>query len=384
MQIAEDIVQDTLLEAVERWSLGNIPDNPGGWLMDVAKKKTINLLRRDQIFRDKVAVAISRQSASNFELEYDEEVIRDSTLKMIFTCCHPDLPPESQIALALKSLCGLSVAEIASGLLTTEANINKRLYRAKEKFRKGFILFEVPAEQQLPTRLNRVCKVLYLLFNEGYFSSHPQHFIRQDLCEEAIRLATEMANGFSMYHEMRALVALMYFQQARADSRVDNEGEMILLEQQDRSTWDMNLVAHGIDLLQASMLAERLGPYHLKAAIAAQHCIADNFEQTNWESISTYYDLLLTIEKSPVVLLNRAIAYYFSGKREMASDLIQEVGDLEDLKNYAPLHAFRAWLATDQGEYNQAKTYYENALRSCASETQKKVMHQRMAKLPID
>lgn len=227
VEMAEDIVQDTLVEAMEKWSIHGLPDNPDGWVMDVAKKKTINLLKRKQLFMSKVAPQLQDD-------ENTETLVSDSTLRMIFACCHPSLPNESQIALALKTLCGLSVPEIAKALLTTEDNINKRLYRAKKKLREEHIAFDIPIATSLNDRLNSVCKTLYLLFNEGYYAPHHKEVLRIDLCYEAVRLLKEVESVFQDTPKVNALLALIMFSLSRFESHLDKDDSLICLQDQDR------------------------------------------------------------------------------------------------------------------------------------------------------
>ncbi|MEO0333913.1 MAG: sigma-70 family RNA polymerase sigma factor, partial [Bacteroidota bacterium] len=233
VEIAEDIVQDTLIEAMEKWSVSDIPQNPGGWLMDVAKKKTINRLKRDQLFHSKIIPSLPLSSS-------DPEVETDSTLRMIFACCHPSLPDESQVALALKTLCELSVTEIAHALLTNEATVNKRLYRVKQKFRNGNISFEIPIDIELSDRLDNVFTTLYLLFNEGYYSLHAEKMIRTNLCFEATRLLKEVITAFPDSSKAKALLALMLLNIARFESRTDNNSMPVVLAEQNRAAWDQS------------------------------------------------------------------------------------------------------------------------------------------------
>ncbi|MEL7124465.1 MAG: sigma-70 family RNA polymerase sigma factor, partial [Bacteroidota bacterium] len=218
VEIAEDLVQDTLVEAMEKWSIHSIPNNPEAWLMDVAKKKAINYLKRDQLFQNKILPDLALNLTKELDISLHQE--KDSALKMIFTCCHPSLSSESQIALALKSLCGLSITEIANALLTTTATINKRLYRAKQKFRTQNILFEIPDEKSLSERLENVFYTLYLLFNEGYYSKHHEQIIRMDLCFEAIRLLKQLIGYFPDSSKAHALLAIMLLNVARFESRL--------------------------------------------------------------------------------------------------------------------------------------------------------------------
>ena len=265
VEIAEDIVQDTLVEAMEKWSIKGIPDKPEGWLMDVAKKKTINFLKRNQLFRNKIFPRLQSTSLSNGGFELLDGIGEDdSSLRMIFTCCHPSISSESQIALALKSLCGLSASEIATALLTNEATINKRLYRAKQKFRNKSIAFKIPDNHELIERLDNVFSTLYLLFNEGYYSSHREETIRIDLCFEAIRLLKLLIQSFPNSTKAKALLSLMLLSIARFESRLDKNGVLIILAEQNRKLWDASLIMEGIDALHQSMNGEDVNVYQLQ------------------------------------------------------------------------------------------------------------------------
>ena len=374
VEIAEDIVQDTLIEAMEKWSVSNIPNNPEGWLMDVAKKKTINLLKRKQLFDTKIAKNLS-QSIKN----QDATATADSTLKMIFACCHPKLPPESQVALALKTLCGLSIPEISNSLLTTEENINKRLYRARKKFRDGTINYELPSEDV--SRLDNVLHVLYLLFNEGCFSLHKEEKIRLDLCYEAIRLLKEVESGFGAYAKVQGLLALMYFSIARFESRIDPMGELILLEEQDRNLWDQQLIAQGMHHLSKSIESDDPNKYQLQAGILAEHCLAVDFQSTNWKGILKQYELLAHIDPQPIVQFNKSIAGFFAGNEEESlAELKKLENDAYFVKN-AQFHLAKAILLHKVHENKEAEGAFSMAMQFASSENEKKLVQHRMHQL---
>ena len=316
ISLAEDVVQDTLVSAMEQWSVKGIPDNPGGWLMQVAKRKAINALQRKRAYEKNVLPAWSTLYAP------DMEEINDSTLKMIFTCCHPELPPESQVSLALKTLCGLSVDEISHAMLTTSSNINKRLYRAKQKFRTGRISFSIPEGEDLKERLSNVCTTLFLLFNEGYYSLHHEDTIRMDLCYEAIRLIKQIERNFPDYKKARALHALMLFNIARFESRLDDKGGLLILAEQDRTRWDQNLIVEGLECLHQSLDTHTPNKYQLMAGIAAEHCLAPDFQSTNWKSILQQYQILRKLDNNLLIRFNGLIAQFYAGeKAEALSEL---------------------------------------------------------------
>lgn len=358
VEIAEDIVQDTLVEAMENWSVQSIPDNPEGWLMDVAKKKMINHLKRDQNFKNKIAPRWGAPISFT-----DSSLEKDSTLKMIFTCCHPQLPVESQIALALKSLCGLSVSEIAHALLTTESTINKRLYRAKQKFRDRSIHFELPHEHDFTERVDGVFATLYLLFNEGYYSRHNAKVIRMDLCFEAIRLLKEVIEFFPSSTKAKALLSLMLLSVARFEGRVDQDGAIIILAKQDRSSWDKNLIAQGIDYLHQASTGSQVSTYHLQAGIAAEHCLAQDFKSTNWDSIYKQYALLTQKSDNPIIQFNKAIAkFYGTNKDEALVDLLA-LEHISELQNNHYYFTALGVFCSELDQKTKGDSYFKKALK---------------------
>ena len=374
ISLIEDIVQDTLVEAMEKWSVRDIPYNPEGWLMDVAKKKAINYLKRDQNFRTKILPGLNQESI--FEMEKD--VQGDDTLRMIFACCHPNIPTESQISLALKTLCGLSVKEIASALLTSEGNINKRLYRTKQKFRKGEIPFNIPKSEILDERLDGVIATLYLLFNEGYYSSNSNELIRIDLCFEAIRLVRQITEFYPTSGRAKALLSLMYLSVSRFESRVGKEGATIILSKQDRNLWDKDLIAQGIYNLSESMDSKALGTYHLQAGIAAEHCLAKDFQSTNWKSIYEQYLLLEQLSENAIFAMNRCIAkFYGYDRKEALQDLIA-LGDRPELQKNVHYFTSVAIFYTELNQKEKAIPFFETALGISDSKEEKSMILNRM------
>ena len=330
IEIAQDIVQDTLLQAMSAWSYKNIPDNPSGWLYRVAKNKAIDFLRREKKFRE-----ISPQYGYLLQSEYTlsstvnnlflENEIQDSQLRMMFACCHPAIAEESQIALTLKTLCGLSVNEIAKAFLTSEDTIAKRIYRAKEKIKSEKIELVVPQSHELSLRTDTVLKSLYLLFNEGYNSSNPDKLIREDLCEEAIRLCFLITqHPLTAYPRSKALLALMCFQASRIDARLDDNNNIILLKHQDRGKWNRSLMSRGFELMEESTEPFEVSTYHLEAAIASQHATARTFDQTDWKSIYHLYEMLYQLQPNPVVAMNKAIASAYAIGRQNALNELQK------------------------------------------------------------
>lgn len=308
IQLAEDIIQETLIAALDNWSTNQIPDNPTGWLIQVAKRKALNELKhRKVVQRHRSKSLLFRDPEDELEQIFLESEIEDSQLRMIFTSCHPSLSQESQIALTLKTLCGFGVKEVAKALLTTESTINKRLYRAKKTIRESEIPFDIPQGKELISRLDTVMITLYLLFNEGYNSSSDNTPITKELCLEAMRLVRLLATHFKESKELYALLSLMCFHVARFEARIDHQGAIVLFEDQDRSLWNIELMSAGISYLNKSKDSEKLSSYHIESRIAAEHCMAESFETTNWASIYAQYELLSTFKPGPIIDLNKAI-----------------------------------------------------------------------------
>lgn len=377
VEIAEDIVQDTMVEAMEKWSVQSVPQNPEGWLIDVAKKKTINFLERNQNYKNRILPKLK----SHTDLDFGHAQKRDSTLRMIFACCHPDLPTESQVALALKTLCGLNIREIAEALLTNEATINKRLYRAKQKFRDGSIAFIIPESHQLDERLDSVLTTLYLLFNEGYYSAHQEQIIRMDLCFEAIRLLEEVIDTYPDLNEAKALLALMYLSIARTESRIDENGALIIFSEQDRNSWDQGLIARGIDYLHQSSGSQRLSSYHLQAGIAAEHCLAPDFAATNWKSIYKQYELLEKLHSNAIVSFNKAIARFYAGEKQQALKDLLTLQEEPELRQYTHYFASIGTFYAELGEMNKAIPFFEKALSFSKTENERASIRKRLTQI---
>lgn len=314
LEAAQDIVQDSLLLAMNTWPYRGVPDNPAGWLYRVASNKAVDYLRRLKKWED-----ISPQYVHLLQSEYTltttvqqlflEHEIEDSMLRMLFACCHPSIPLESQLAVALKTLCGLNNAEIAKGFLTSEDTIAKRIYRAREKMRVEKVNLELPHSMQLGTRLDAVLHCLYLLFNEGYNASHADQLIREELCEEAMRLALLLCeNPFTALPRTYALLALFCFQASRFGARMDEQENIILLQRQNREQWYEPLIHKGLMYLEQAAIPYEVTTYHLEAGIAAIHAVSPTFEQTDWKSIYRLYEVLYHLQPQPVIALNKAIA----------------------------------------------------------------------------
>ena len=335
LDIAEDIVQDTLLQALNVWKVKGIPENPPAWLYTVAKRKAIDVIRQRTSHAH-----IEKELAQAFKSEWTlspaikhlffEHEIEDSQLRMMFACCHPAIPYESQIALILKTLCGLSISEISHAFLTTDETITKRLYRAREKIREEGIELEIISPKTLHERQGTVLHTLYLLFSEGYNSVHPDKLIRHDLCEEAMRLSLLLTkNKLTHSSDVNALLALMCYQASRSDARLDERGNIILLQHQNRTKWNKSLIQKGNEFLDHATAGDELSEYHLEAAIAATHARAHTFESTDWKNILMLYDLLSGVKTDPIVELNKAIAIGFAKGAQEGLTYLKTVKGLE-------------------------------------------------------
>ncbi|MEO5562274.1 MAG: sigma-70 family RNA polymerase sigma factor [Chitinophagaceae bacterium] len=382
VDIAQDIVQDTLLQAMSTWSFGNIPDNPPAWLYRVAQNKAIDYLRREKKFKE-----ISPQYAYLLQSEYTltptvvnlflETEMQDSQLRMIFACCHPSIPEDSQIAFVLKTLCGLSVSEIAKAYLTSEETIAKRIYRAKGNIKSGGINLEVPQGDELPGRLDVVLKSLYLLFNEGYNSSNPDFLIRDDLCAEALRLCYLLSeHSLTNLSRTRALMALLCFQSSRLQARLDDKGKIILLKFQDRTKWKRELIQRGFHYIDSATDGKDISKYHFEAAIASIHAAALSFEQTDWKSIYHLYETLYQLDPGPIIALNKAIASAYAISRENA---LKELMEIKGLEQYYLYYASAGEMYLDLNKKEEAKSCFEKAMRLTSSISEQQLLLEKIS-----
>ncbi|HTE33545.1 MAG TPA: sigma-70 family RNA polymerase sigma factor [Chryseolinea sp.] len=377
LDLAEDIVQDTLLKAMSVWKYKGIPENPSAWLYKVAKRKAIDTIRQYHLHEQHHAV-ISAELKSEWTLSptvnsfFLENEIQDSQLRMMFACCHPAIPYESQISLTLKTLCGLSILEIANTFLTNEEAITKRLYRAREKIREENISLEAPIPATIPGRLDAVLHTLYLLFNEGYNSSHPDTLIRHELCEEAIRLCLLLTNNpITNTPRTKALLALMCFQASREEARIAADGSIKLLKDQDRSLWSTALIEKGKYYLESSAEEEEFSAYHIEAAIAGCHAAAASFDKTNWIRIIDLYSILIQMKPGPIVELNRAIAIGYGQSPEEGLMALASINGLADHYLY---HAAMGDFFLELGEMTNARSSYDRALLLTHSNAEKKLL----------
>ncbi len=383
--LAEDVVQDSLIEAIKQWTDHGIPDNPSAWLFRVAKNKVLNIINREK-YKRKYTSDVAHFLQSEWTAEpalstlFSEQEILDDQLRMIFTCCHPAISPDSQIALALRTLCGFSISEIAKAFLTTEENVNKRLVRARKKIKEGKILFEVPHGSELENRLQTVLETIYLLFNEGYSASTGTNLVRYEVCKEAIRL-TEMIAAHSAFQNKTnvfALLALMQLNASRFKARQDADGNILTLEKQNRSLYDLELMEKGYTNLNKSAKEDFISIYHILATISFHHCSAANYQSTDWRNILALYDKLLQIDSSPIILLNRAIALSkVSGARKAIAEL-EKIQNAASLKSYHLFYSTKAEFYIELNHFSNAISELKKAIYLTPLQTEKKLLHERI------
>jgi RNA polymerase sigma-70 factor (ECF subfamily) len=379
--LAEEAMQDAFAAAVERWPAEGVPANARAWLISTGRFKAIDSLRRRARF-DASLVPIAEQLGDGVTppVQVDDEQVEDDRLRLIFTCCHPALTPDAQIALTLREVCGLTTEEIARAFLTPAPTLAQRIVRAKSKIKAAGIPYQVPARAELPERLASVLHVIYLVFNEGYSASSGANLTRHDLSSEAIRLGRLLVELLPE-PEAIGLLALMLLHESRRSARSSADGELILLEDQDRSLWNGEQIGEGLGLVQRALGSRRIGPYALQAAIAAVHAEAASPAQTDWSEIVGLYDVLLRVEPSPVIELNRAAAVAMRDGAEAGLALIEAILVRGDLLDYAPAHAARAELCRRLGLKLEAVESYQRALELTRQEPQRHFLERRIAEL---
>jgi RNA polymerase sigma-70 factor (ECF subfamily) len=378
---AEDALHDAFAAAVDQWSREGIPANPRAWLVSTGRFKAIDAIRRRARFDKSLAtLAEDLDESLGDPAAYDDDNVEDDQLRLIFTCCHPALAPDARIALTLREVCGLTTEEIARAFLTAPPTLAQRIVRAKSKIRDAKIPYEVPSRAELPERLDTVLHCIYLVFNEGYSASSGDSLIRADLSSEAIRLATLLVDLLPE-PEVAGLLALMLLHESRRDARTTPNGDIILLEDQDRSRWNQQLIAQGTYLVEQALRSRRFGPYTLQAAISAVHAEAASADATDWAEIVGLYDALLQISPSPVVELNRAVALAMRDGPEAGLTAIDAILERGDLTGYYLAHSAQAELSRRLGRTADARAAYQRALDLTQQAPERRFLERRLAEL---
>jgi len=382
LTLAEDVVQEALARALQTWPFYGVPKNPAAWLMQTARNRALDVVRREKNFRDKepeIIRLIEGEVSGSDAAILSEQEISDDRLRMMFVCCHPLISQEDQVALALKTLCGFSVMEIARAFLTTDAAVAKRLTRAKQKIREAKISFEIPSGEELSQRLDGVLQSLYLLFNEGYKASVGDKLVREDICAEAIRLADLLAKHTAGNQpKTHALLALMLLNAARIPARVDDEGNLLRLREQDRTKWNRQMIARGMFHLAQSAAGDDISEYHLQAGISACHCAAKDCASTDWRQILSLYDRMLEFDDSPVVALNRAVALAKASGPQAGIDAVNAISNLKSLESYYLFHAVLGDFEWQLNRLPIAAAHFQKALELAEIKSEQSFLAKRL------
>lgn len=380
-ELAEEALHEAVMAAMEQWPRDGIPANPRAWLISAGRFKAIDQVRRRARNAGSLDEVERQFRQEPFDpAQWDEQHLEDDRLRLIFTCCHPALPSEARTALTLREVCGLTTEEIARAILTSAATVAKRIVRAKTKIREARIPYIVPRPDELPSRLDSVLQVIYLIFTEGYAASSGISLTRADLSAEAIRLGRLLLELLPE-PEVPGLLALMLLQEARRSARVSAQGDLILLDHQDRSLWNRDQIEEGIKLVERALTSRRFGPYALQAAIAAVHAEAPTAKATDWKQICGLYDVLLRVDPSPVIELNRAIAIAMRDGPAAGLEIVERILSRGDLRNYYLAHASRADLHRRLGHRGEATVSYQRALTLVRQEPARHFLERRLKEL---
>lgn len=382
--LAEEMLQEAYAVALQKWPSDGTPANPRAWLISTARHKAIDRLRRDQRFeRKSEEIAKTAEIAARPESDREEEMFADDRLRLIFTCCHPSLPVEARVALTLRTVCGITTEEISRAFLVPVATMAQRLVRAKGKIRDAGIPYRVPSPEELRDRLDGVLLVVYLIFNEGYLASSGDALIRRDLCAEAIRLGRVLCDLLPKQAEAQALLGLMLLHDSRRDARVSAEGELVLLEEQDRSLWHREQIQEGTELVESALRSGATGVYALQASIAALHANAKTAKTTDWPQIAALYDALLRTHESPVIEVNRAVAVAMGRSLEEGLALLDELERRKELEEFHLLAAARADLLRRLGRPGAAANAYRRALALATNDIERRFLRRRLTEIEI-
>jgi RNA polymerase sigma-70 factor (ECF subfamily) len=379
--LAEEALHEAFTAAVQQWPQDGIPANPRAWLVSTGRFKAIDVMRRRVRFDASLTdVAEQLYQTTSDPVEYDDEHLEDDRLRLIYTCCHPALSPEAQVAMTLREVCGLTTEEIARAFLISPPTVAQRIVRAKGKIREARIPYQVPLPAELPERLDAVLRVVYLVFNEGYSASSGTSLTRADLSGEAIRLGRLLLE-LMQEPEVMGLLALMLLHESRRTARTSASGELVLLDQQDRSLWNRDLIKDGVALVERSLSSRRFGPYTIQAAIAAVHAESPNASATDWAQIVALYGLLIQADPSPVVELNRAVAVAMRDGPLAGLELIDAILARGELKNYYLAHSARADFCRRLGRIAEARASYQSALNLTQQEPERRFLERRLEEL---